>query len=498
VIRSSIAALLLGTLSAIAAPNPESADPKPGGGDGREGRKNRGEPQGASRGHGSTVFDTAVPEHPADLVLGRPTGNSITASVLTYQDSEATLAYGVDPGPFTGTTQKSAFRAGQPVEIPITGLKPDTRYHFELRLRKADGTQTLLPGRFQTARPTGRPFTFVVQADPHLDENTIPARYTQSLHNMVSDEPDFLIDLGDTFMTDKYRGAYELAEKHYLAQRHYLGIPGANAAVFLVLGNHDGERGTGSRREEEGLWSNRTRKKYFPNPVPDAFYSGNATPHPKVGLLQDYAAWHWGDALFVTLDPFWFTGGDGRHDHNLWTRSLGRAQYDWLQRTLESSRARYKLVFIHHLVGGASPDARGGAEAAPFFEWGGKNADGTEAFHSERPGWPTPIHQLLVKHGVQMVFHGHDHLYAHQERDGIVYQCVPQPGNRGDGAPPRNAAEYSYASGTLLGSPGYLRVHVTPDSLKTELVRSYEPAAQSSKNVNRAVAHSYSIPFKRP
>jgi predicted phosphodiesterase len=308
---------------------------------------------------------------------------------------------------------------------------------------------------------------------------------------MVADKPDFLIDLGDTFMTDKYRGAYELAEKHYLAQRHYLGIPGSQAAVFLVLGNHDGERS--GRRAEEGIWSNHTRKKYFPNPVPDTFYTGNQTPHPKAGLLQNYAAWHWGDALFVTLDPFWFSEGDGRQDSNLWNRSLGRAQYDWLRHTLESSNARYKLVFIHHLVGGSSPESRGGAEASAFSEWGGKNIDGSEGFATERKGWQAPIHALLVRNKVQIVFHGHDHLFAHQERDGIVYQCLPQPGNRGDGSPPRNAAEYSYTSGTLLGSPGYMRVRIAPEALTAELIRSYEPAAQNQKNINHAVAFSYSL-----
>jgi hypothetical protein len=47
-------------------------------------------------------------------------------------------------------------------------------------------------------------------------------------------------------------------------------------------------------------------KRYFPNPVLDAFYTGNATKHAEAGLLQDYYAWEWGDALFVVLDPYWF------------------------------------------------------------------------------------------------------------------------------------------------------------------------------------------------
>ena len=36
-----------------------------------------------------------------------------------------------------------------------------------------------------------------------------------------------------------------------------------------------------------------------------------------------------------------------------------------------------------------------------------------------------------------IVFHGHDHLYARQDLDGIVYQEVPQPGTPGCEAPPQ-------------------------------------------------------------
>ena len=67
------------------------------------------------------------------------------------------------------------------------------------------------------------------------------------------------------------------------------------------------------------------------------------------------------------------------------TGPWGRQQYDWLKQTLENSDAKYKFVFSHHVLAG-SPRAisgtpagyvRGGAEAAAYFEWGGKNADGT-------------------------------------------------------------------------------------------------------------------------
>jgi len=91
-----------------------------------------------------------------------------------------------------------------------------------------------------------------------------------------------------------------------------------------------------------------------------------------------------------------------------------------------------------------------------------------------------PIHQLLITNHVNIVFHGHDHLYAKQDLDGIVYQEVPQPGDpRGS---TRSAAEYGYKSGVILGSSGYMRVTVSPSQATLEYVRP-----------DCTIAHSYSI-----
>ena len=248
--------------------------------------------------------------------------------------------------------------------------------------------------------------------------------------------------------------------------------------------------------QDEAIWSNTMRKKYFANPFPDGFYSGNDVKHPTLGLLEDYYAWDWGDALFVALDPFWFSS-DRKGDN--WARSLGEPQYQWLQRTLEGSKAKFKFVFLHHLVAGTTPEGRGGSEAATFYEWGGKNQDGTDAFKAQRPGWPMPIHQLLVKSGVNIVFHGHDHIFAKQDLDGIVYQEVPQPGNPAKGDPnaiPRTASEYTYMSGKILGAPGYMRITVAPDKVTADLVRSYLPGQESAGRRNHEIAFSYSIPAR--
>ena len=377
--------------------------------------------------------------------------------MLVYQDTKGNIAYGTERGQLTQQTPMRQFRKGEPVEVVIGSLQPNTGYFYQFRSEIINSAVAA----FQTQRSQNSPFTFTITADSHLDDRVSAERYQRTLANALADGPDFNIDLGDTFMSEKH-DSRENATRQYLAQRYYFGQLCCSAPLFLMLGNHDGEtpRGPGSDAEGLAVWSNVMRKRYFPNPVPDSFYTGNATRHPQAGLLQAYFGRQWGDALFVVLDPFWFSQRQhGKGDN--WSRSLGEEQYRWLKRTLERSTATFKFVFIHHLVGGGTPECRGGAEAAPLFEWGGKNPDGSDGFKRNRPGWPSPIHQLLVQNRVTAVFHGHDHLYVKQDLDGIVYQEVPQPGDpRGN---TRTAVEYGYKSGVLMGSSGHLRMRSLTD-----------------------------------
>jgi predicted phosphodiesterase len=420
-----------------------------------------------------------VPSHQFDLILSRPTSNSVTVSVMCYDNEEGFIAYGTQSGKMVSKSRTLPFNKGEPVEIVLSSLQPNTQYFYRLHLARMNSEEFT----FHTARPPESTFTFTVTADSHLDQNTDPAIYQHTLANALADSPDFHIDLGDTFMTEKHDNR-ENASRQYLAQRYYFGQLCRSAPLLLVLGNRDGEspRGRGEIADSMAIWSNMMRKQYFPNPVPDNFYTGNRTKHPEACLLQDYFSWKWGDALFIVLDPYWFNQKQRGMNGN-WKRTLGTEQYQWLKRTLETSSVKFKFVFIHHLVGGTDDQGRGGAESVPYYEWGGKNADGSNGFWQNRPGWPMPIHQLLVQNRVSIVFHGHDHLYAKQDLDGIVYQEVPQPGDpRGN---TRNASGYGYKSGVILGSSGHMRITISATKATVDYIRD-----------NRSVAHSYVIPVK--
>ncbi len=434
---------------------------------------------------------TDVPAHPWDIILGRPTRDSITLSVLAYQPLDGFIEY--ETGKSKNKTAVQPFKAGEPVEIQLSGLEADAQYNyrFHSRAKSSDPFTASAPYAFHTARPSGAAFSFTVQSDSHLDYNTSPELYARTLANALADKPDFHFELGDTFMTDKYAN-YQDAAKQYLAQRYYFGLLCHSAPLFFALGNHDGERGRSLNGTANNMtvWSAIMRKRYLPNPQPDAFYSGNAKPEPFVGLLQNYYAWEWGDALLIVLDPFWFTKDRGNNDN--WARTLGEEQYQWLRKTLAASKAKFKFVFLHHLIGGIDRSARGGIAAAKLYEWGGRNADGTDGFKTHRPGWEMPIHQLLVKHKVSAVFHGHDHLFAKEELDGIVYQEVPQPGHpRYDS--PRNAAEYGYTGSVIQGSAGHLRVKVSAAKAEVDYVRSYLPSDERGQQKNGTASYSYAL-----
>lgn len=417
------------------------------------------------------VFNTSVPEHLYDIILARPTANSVSLSLLFYKDTQVTIEYrlSIENKNYSISTNCSA---NNPEIVVLNDLKPGSKYYYVLR----NSTGNLLtpePCHFYTQKSTSAPFSFSITADSHLDENADTEVYKTTLLNAAGDSADFHFDLGDTFMTDKYRENYKRAFNQYIAQRFYLGLLCKSSPLFFVQGNHDGEAGQRLNESSDNMtiWTNLTRKTYFPNPVPDQFYTGNTDKNAFCGEIQNYYAFNWGNSLFVVLDPFWYTPRSGMD--NPWDRTLGKQQYDWLKTTLANSKASFKFVFIHNLLGGADlkGKGRGGVEVANMYEWGGKNPDGTDGFSNHRPDWEMPIHQLLVKHKVTAVFHGHDHIFAKQDLDGIVYQCLSQPGaiERGN---TRNAEEYGYVNGTILNAPGYMRVNVGVDNATFQLVET--------------------------
>lgn len=486
----------------------------------------------ATGGGGGGGSDNTAPPAPPDLpdpvvaflaaeLLGRPTNDSMTINIVADMAIEAYFEYGTETGVYTAQTTSTEYPAYVPIEVVMNGLTANTRYYYRMVYREIGDTDWITRDEhsFHTQRASGSTFKFTVIADSHLGSSFFANAdlYIQTLTNIAADNPDFSIDLGDTFVMEEGSQGNDMtvasARAVYLEQREYMGIISPSVPIFLVIGNHENEEGwnlddKADPADSLPVLSSNARKWYFLNPVPDTFYSGNTDDDCEYcqyidgdHLRESYYAWEWGDALFVTLDPFWNTrhkpyagslGGEADDETPLgdsWDWTLGETQYLWLKQTLENSTATYKFVFIHHVAGDGQTDidtnyGRGGEDASSYFEWGGNNADGSWGWDSERAGWDAPIHQLLVDNDVTILFHGHDHVYAKEEVDGVVYQECPRPDDGGYST----GFDY-YDPEIMVANSGHIYVTVSPTEVLVEYIRAYLPG----DGPNGEVAATYTI-----
>jgi hypothetical protein len=436
------------------------------------------------------------------IVLGCPTDKSITINVLSNDKLEAYFEYGTQSGLYTYRTTISKIEAAVPFEEVITNLQSNMRYYYRMCFRRPDAVEFNEGPEytFHTQRSPGSTFTFGIQGDSHPErykKTFDPALYTRTLLTAASDGPDFYILMGDDFSVDTLNPetiTADLVTQRYTLQLPYLGSIANSSPLFLVNGNHEQAAGylLNGTPDNVAVWAQNARNLYYPQPIPDDFYTGNTEPVEFIGLLKNYYAWAWGDALFVIIDPYWpspvpvdnvFGGGDKTNDK--WLITHGDAQYQWLKQTLEQSTAKWKFIFAHHVNG----FSRGGVEQADLFEWGGNNKKGVWEFDSKRPGWAMPIHQLMAKNRVNIFFQGHDHIFVRQQLDGIIYQTLPYPADP-------NYDLYNadrYKSGDKLPSSGYVRGTVSKSSVLIEYVRTFLPDDETDSDVNGQVAYTYTL-----
>ena len=466
-----------------------------------------------------------------NIMLGRPTADSITVHALAEAGTEVFVEYGVRSEDYVGRTGPVEASPDSTAEITIAALQPDARYYYRVNYRGTDdsGFRAGAEYSFHTQRPPGSTFTFGVQGDSHPERTESmyhPDLYARTMELVAGDRPDLYFMLGDDFnvsrsIADYYQGDREILTRRavdevYLDQRKFLGIMSHSTAVFPIIGNHEEARRNllGTALHDVAIQTGNARVRWLPVPAPDDFYTGNSEPMEGIGLLRDYFAFTWGDALFVVLSPYWHSpvainpvGRGGMAMGSLasppwseieeawlelalpaddrWQATMGDRQYHWFRQTLEKSDAKYKFVFAHHVLG----TGRGGIERAPMYEWGGHGEDGTWDFDEMRPDWELPVHQLMVRHGVTIFFQGHDHLFAHQELGGVVYQTAPNPAD--DRYLGRN--KNSYLSGTVLDNSGYLNVTVAPDGVNVDYIRSWLPEDAVDGRVQGEVAYSYTV-----
>jgi hypothetical protein len=117
------------------------------------------------------------------IILGRPTDTSIEAHIIAETDMDCFFEYGTDLNEFTHQTEIMSIPANDTKMVILKDLKPNTKYFYRLWQSNigSNDFQSSLFFTFHTQRSGGTPFTFVVQADSHLDEQSIPELYEITL-----------------------------------------------------------------------------------------------------------------------------------------------------------------------------------------------------------------------------------------------------------------------------------------------------------------------------
>ncbi len=316
-------------------------------------------------------------------------------------------------------------------------------------------------GTVTTQRPPGQAYSFALVTDTHVPPRELPPGSLETTNTMesvllpISDQilaesPDFLVNLGD--MLDFHLFGFNAPPPDgswtrlaYLNYRRLLKDALGNAPHFPVIGNWDGENGDFT--SEQIAYSREQRLRYLPAPEPDTYALGG-------NVDEDYYAFTWGDATFITLNVMTYTPtshllGNFPGVADDWT--LGEDQLAWLVETLEQVETKWRFILIHHVVGGAAGDdvnsayGRGGGQAAYV---------GEQAL----------VHELMLEHNVQIFFYGHDHVFTDMTVDGIHYTL---PGSAG--APWKfESVETGYEQYWI--DSGYARVDVSPERVGVEFI----------------------------
>jgi len=379
----------------------------------------------------------SMPNFTSRELAGRPTNSSITISLITGNDNiSGYIEYGnlsEYPSNYTDNTSVQFVENNSLLEFNITGLQPDTQYYYRVRANNTtmDDYSFSSERTFRTRREEF-PFNITILSDFHLDVDS-PASYLITLRRVMNnvsknDSSDFIIFLGDNVQagSDGYGGGMpnrSHGEAAYEALRNAIHPDYNSLPSYFAIGNWEGE--SGWITEENLSLARDIRMKYIPNPSNTTYDEGGSE-------YDNYYAFTWGNALFIVLDVMSYTEVDPADTGNSiddWT--LGTDQLNWLNDTLINSDESWKILLIHHVVGG---NWSGSANDDLWSRYG--RGGGRSAYLGEQ----ATIHQMMIDNDVRILFYAHDHVFTDIVVDKIHYI---QTGRSGEGL------------GFAAGYPGY-------------------------------------------
>jgi 3',5'-cyclic-AMP phosphodiesterase len=181
--------------------------------------------------------------------------------------------------------------------------------------------------------------------------------YRDLITQAMKHNPDFIVNTGD--MISSPRSKYW---DRFKELSKAVSVP-----YFFTMGNHDL-----SDKASEALY----RKE---------------TDLPGNGFYYSFDA---GGSLFVVLDSK--LPGENK--------KITDEQYKWLQKVLSNPDYKHKFAFVHH----------------PLFPEKGRGHH-YEGSLDKYPKERDRLQSLFVKHNVDIVFQGHEHIYLRKTVDGVMH-----------------------------------------------------------------------------
>ena len=75
-------------------------------------------------------FQTEIPNHLYDIILGRPTNSSISVSIYTTEEFSGEIHYGKSENKLNFKTPKTEFKKNNCSVIELKNLEPNQKYFF--------------------------------------------------------------------------------------------------------------------------------------------------------------------------------------------------------------------------------------------------------------------------------------------------------------------------------------------------------------------------------
>ena len=460
-------------------------------------------------------------------ILSSPSKDRMTLSVLPAEAADIFVQYG-RRGP--GETTDSAVQRVRSNALGIfvlESLQPDSEYTYRVWCKRPyeKRFQPRVEYSFRTLREADDVFSFAYVTDTHAyttwtngaDCSPIPQvnkpylKMIATLDNIRDRDVDFTVLGGDWAMLScggscmfclvdgQSPGSGSVVSQLQADLRYrktfapdVLGGLLREVPFVGILGDHEGE---GGYQLDTNVFAREARRRHLPNPYNT--YGGD--PEGR------YYAFRTGPVLIVVIDVMAATGlttGQPPATPTDWT--LGLDQMRWLEATLQSSSAPWKLVFAEHLVGGEM-----GPTSATWKGRGSIKATLDDTPAGQFKGEQAIVHALMKMYGAQAFFSGNDHVATigeKQDENGVGERIWYILGGRAGGKHPwvtypdyinemdfdgDGIAEYNTdVTGTL--KEGFFCITVQgDDSLLLEYVRTHinNPALNNTVLFSHTIFH---------